>query len=120
MPSTADRRRTGVALTLLIVVGLIAYNRIPLQLFPSEFSEPRLQVWIPNPGASARENEENVARPVEEQLRTLSGIDSTSSYSRADVVQISINFQAARNAADCSPLQQVWGWSWSIGSRKLA
>jgi multidrug efflux pump subunit AcrB len=83
-----------VAFITLIVVGLIAYDRIPLQLFPSEFSEPQLHVWIPNPGASARENEENVARPVEEQLRTLSGIETTHSYSRENIVQLRVIFQA--------------------------
>ena len=67
-----------VVFLTLIVVGLIAYQRIPIQLFPSEFSEPRLNIWIPNPGSNARENEEQIARPIEEQLRTLSGIEARS------------------------------------------
>ena len=81
-----------VAFVTLIVVGLIAYRRIPLQLFPSEFTEPELNVWIANPGGNARENEERIARPIEEQLRTLSGIEELESYSDEGYVWFDIDF----------------------------
>jgi len=83
-----------VCFLTLIVVGVIAYRRIPIQLFPSEFAEPQLHVWVANPGSNARENEEHIARPIEEQLRTLSGIEETRSYSNDGYVQFSIDFGA--------------------------
>ena len=76
----------------LIVLGVISYRRIPLQLFPSEFTEPELNVWIPNPDGTARENEEQIARPIEEQLRTLSGIEEIESFSEPDYVMFDIDF----------------------------
>ena len=81
-----------VLFVTLIVISLIAYTRIPLQLMPSGFSEPGLFIWIPNPGSSAQENEELVARVVEEQLRTLSGIEDMRSWSERDVVRIRLSF----------------------------
>jgi multidrug efflux pump subunit AcrB len=88
------RRPVGtlVALVTLLVLGLIAYLRIPVQLLPSGYNEPYLFCWVPNPGASAQENEELVARPIEEQLRTIPGIENLSSWSERDVVRIRISF----------------------------
>ncbi|HEX6885147.1 MAG TPA: efflux RND transporter permease subunit, partial [Planctomycetota bacterium] len=85
----------GVLFVTLIVISLIAYTRTPVQLLPSGFNEPSLFTWIPNPGASAQENEELVARPVEEQLRTISGIENLRSWSDRDSVQIAISFSGS-------------------------
>jgi len=85
----------GVLFVTLIVVSLIAYTRAPVQLLPAGFNEPSLFTWIPNPGASAQENEELVARPVEEQLRTISGIENLRSWSDRDSVQIAISFSGS-------------------------
>ena len=84
-----------VLFVTLIVVSVIAYSRIPLQLFPSGFTEPGLWIWIPNPGSSAQENEELVARVVEEQLRTLSGIEEMRSWSERDVVELYLKFSGS-------------------------
>lgn len=83
-----------VAFATLLVVGAIAYLRIPMQLLPSGFSEPEVNIWIPNSGASAQENEEQVARVVEEQLRTLTGIEELESYSDEDSVYFDMDFDA--------------------------
>ena len=84
-----------VAFITLLVIGAIAYARIPLQLFPSGYSEDSIQIWIPNPGGSARENEEKVARPIEDELNTLQGIRRLRSNSSEDLVTMSIAFQAS-------------------------
>ena len=63
-----------VAFLTLLVVGVIAYVRIPLEMMPSGLSSNELYVWISHPGASAQENEREVVRPIEDQIRTLSGI----------------------------------------------
>ena len=84
-----------VLFVTLIVISVIAYQRIPLQLFPSGFTEPGLFIWIPNPGSSAQENEELVARVVEEQLRTLSGIEEMRSWSESNVVRFRLNFSGS-------------------------
>lgn len=79
----------------LIVISVIAYARVPLQLMPDGFAEPRVFAWIPTPGSSAQENEELVARPVEEQLRTISGIELLRSRSERDSVEFMISFSGS-------------------------
>ena len=56
----------GVLFLTLILMGLIAYARIPLQMMPEGFSGTRLTVMVSHPGSSASENEEKVARVIEE------------------------------------------------------
>ena len=82
----------GVALLTMIVIGLIAYQRTPIQLLPSGFQAARLNIWVPTPGSSARENEERVARPIEEQMRTLAGIEGVQSFSSDDSVRMWVEF----------------------------
>jgi multidrug efflux pump subunit AcrB len=84
----------SVVFVALLVVGLIAYDRIPLQMMPDGFVEPGLQVWVAHPGSSAQENEEKVARVLEGELRTLSRIEEIESTSNDESVWISIQFEA--------------------------
>ncbi len=83
-----------VLFTTLLVVGGISYREIPLQLLPSGWTEPALSVYIPTPNSSAQENEEKVARVIEEQLRTLTGIEEVTSSSNANRVYMRIKFNA--------------------------
>ncbi len=84
----------AVAFVTMIVVGIISYDRIPVQLLPSEFSDSSLNIWLPNPGGNARENEERIARPIEEQLRTIAGIEQIRSTSSENNVFFRVNFGA--------------------------
>jgi HAE1 family hydrophobic/amphiphilic exporter-1 len=83
-----------VVFITLLVIGVIAYVRIPLQAMPSGIVEPGLQVWASNPGASAPENEQKVTRVLEEQLRTLPGVKEIESGSSPDSVWIWVSFAA--------------------------
>ncbi|MBL8801723.1 MAG: efflux RND transporter permease subunit [Planctomycetes bacterium] len=78
----------------LLVVGVISYARIPVQMMPDGLTEPGLGVWCRNAGASAQENEEKVARLLEEQLRTLAGVTEIQSSSREDSVNLWVRFDA--------------------------
>jgi HAE1 family hydrophobic/amphiphilic exporter-1 len=81
-------------LVLLLVISAIAFTRLPLQLLPSGIAQARLSIFLPNPGATAQENEARVARVVEEQLRTLSGIERVRSFIEADLVRVRVDFDA--------------------------
>jgi len=63
-----------VSLTALLVVGYIAFTQIGVELFPAGFSPPFLGVWTPYPNSNPREVEEQIAKPIEEQVRTISGV----------------------------------------------
>lgn len=88
------RRPIGlmVGLVTLLVIGVIAYVRIPIQMLPSGLGGTRLTVWVSHPDSSAQENEEKVARPIEEQFRTLPDLESVLSTSEAGRVILRVSF----------------------------
>jgi hydrophobic/amphiphilic exporter-1 (mainly G- bacteria), HAE1 family len=81
-----------VVFVTLIVIGVLAYIRIPLQMLPSGLQGTRMTVWVNHPGSSASENEEKVARPLEEQLRTLPNLKEFSSFSSEGSVRLRVVF----------------------------
>ena len=62
----------------LVVVGLIATRLVPLEFFP-DISFPGAFVQIPYPNSTPTEVEEQVVRPIEEVLATISGVESINS-----------------------------------------
>jgi multidrug efflux pump subunit AcrB len=86
-----------VIFVALLVIGVLAYIRIPVQMMPEGLVEPSLQVWIANPGASAQENEQKVVRIIEEQLRTLPGIEGLDSTASDDSAFTFVRFDASTN-----------------------
>ncbi|MCZ6597640.1 MAG: efflux RND transporter permease subunit, partial [Planctomycetota bacterium] len=84
-----------VIFVTMIVVGVIAYRRIPIQMLPEGWTAPSLYLGIPTPGADAQENEEKVTRIIEEQLRTLSGIEKLESWTRDEWIEMGIDFDSS-------------------------
>ena len=82
----------GVLFVTLVLLGVIAYGRIPLQFLPGGLSGTRFTIFVPNPGANAQENVDKVARVLEEQFRTLAGIDEITSSSSNDQVRFRVKF----------------------------
>ena len=76
LPRFALQRPTTVVMGLfgLLVVGYIAFTQIAIELLPSGFTAPFLGVWVPYPNANPHEVEEQIARPIEEIVRTISGV----------------------------------------------
>jgi len=85
----------GVLFLTLILLGAIAYSRIPLQMMPDGITGTRLTVMISHPGSSASENEEKVARVIEEQFRTLPDLKDISSRSGEGSINISVSFNGS-------------------------
>ncbi len=67
----------------LIVLGLIASQRLALEQFP-DANFPFVFVDLPYPGSTPEEVERTLVRPVEEALATLPSIAMMNSTSRAD------------------------------------
>jgi HAE1 family hydrophobic/amphiphilic exporter-1 len=59
----------------LIGTGVISYRKLPLTLLPPGLSSSNLSIQLPFPGAGPHEVEDQLTRPVEEQLRTIPGIN---------------------------------------------
>jgi HAE1 family hydrophobic/amphiphilic exporter-1 len=75
----------------LVVIGIIAAFRLPLEQFP-EVSFPFVLVQIPYPGSTPEEVERTITRPAEEALATLSGIKEMNSTSGPDASTIQMQF----------------------------
>ena len=75
-PRLALNRPVTVVMTLLalLVVGYIAFTQISVELLPAGFTPPFLGVYIPYPNANPQEVEEQIAKPVEEQIRTIASV----------------------------------------------
>ncbi|HRQ63346.1 MAG TPA: efflux RND transporter permease subunit [Xanthomonadaceae bacterium] len=76
----------------MMAIGLIAAFRLPLEFFPS-VDAPFLFVQVPYPGSTPEEVEQQITRPVEEVLATLSGIERINSNSMADNANVFIMFK---------------------------
>ncbi len=83
---------TVMAFVSLVVVGLLAAARLPLEYLP-EIDAPFLFIQVPYAGSTPEEVERSIARPAEEVLATLSGIKRINSTSRADAAEIFIEFR---------------------------
>ncbi|MCE3002565.1 MAG: efflux RND transporter permease subunit [Xanthomonadaceae bacterium] len=75
----------------LMVVGLIAAFRLPLEQFP-DVNLPFLVVDLPYPGSTPQEVERTIARPAEEALATLPGIQRLNSVSRDNGASVFVQF----------------------------
>mgnify|MGYP003340348490 FL=1 len=91
LASRAVRRPVSVAMLFLglALMGVFAGLRLPLEQFP-EMDIPFVGVSITYPNATPEEVEENLARPIEEVLLLLEGIDEIRSNSSQNHLWISL------------------------------
>ncbi|MCU1194418.1 efflux RND transporter permease subunit [Stenotrophomonas maltophilia] len=75
----------------LVVIGLIASFRLPLEALP-DISAPFLFVQIPYTGSTPEEVERTIIRPVEESLATMTGIKRMRSSATSEAALIHIEF----------------------------
>lgn len=68
-------------LLLLMVLGLFAFNKLPIELFP-DVTFPVVTVTTPYPGAGPKEVELLVSKPIEEEIGTISGLKTVSSSNK--------------------------------------
>lgn len=95
LPRLSVNRPVSVVMLLaaLLVVGAIAYSRIPVNLFPEGLQGQRLYLWTTYPNASPVEVEEKIARPIEEAVATISGVKSIRSNSQNNGCWTSVEFR---------------------------
>ncbi len=90
----AVRRRVSVVMATLalIVFGIVAYNRLALELFP-DITYPSLTVRTEFPDTAPQEVENLVTRPVEEAVGVLRGLQSVHSVSRPGMSEVTLEFE---------------------------
>ena len=77
----------------IIIVGLIATNRLKLELFPKGFEGSSLSVRVPWNAAVPQEVMEKLALPLEEELSTVRGLDSISSSCTSGGAYVNLGFK---------------------------
>lgn len=73
------QRPVAVSMLVLALLGAsaIAALRIPIEMFPANLASTTIFVQVPWPGANPMEVETRVVRPLEDELRSLSGVKET-------------------------------------------
>lgn len=89
---TTDRPVAVLMVFLAAVVfGYFSLGQLPVTLMP-EMSYPTLTVRTAYPGAAPEEVENDISRPIEEQLGVVGGLNEISSISRAGVSDVVLEF----------------------------
>ena len=83
---------TFVLFVALLVIGFMAYPRIPLQLAPSGISSGQVSVWIPVPDGTPPEVMDQIARPIEDLVRTIPGVRGVFSTSTATDCHVRVEY----------------------------
>ena len=81
----------------MLVLGAIAWNKIPVQLFPSGFDPPFLWIFLSYPNASPSENLDRIGIPVEDALWTIEGIKKIRTRARTNGCSIQLEFNQSVN-----------------------
>lgn len=94
IPRFAINKPITVMMVLLAisVVGYIAFSQMAVELMPAGFVPPFLGVFVPYPNANPQEVEEQIAKPVEEQVQTISGVRRIESNSHENGCWVFIEF----------------------------
>jgi len=124
-----------VGLAALLVLGAMAYLRIPVQLLPEGLTMPFLLVHINYWNATPREVEEQIAKPVEEVLGTVHNVKkmvskSAPNYARfflefEDGTDMDLTYNQVRDRIDRvqaslpADVGQIFFWKWNPASEPI-
>ncbi|RME20771.1 MAG: efflux RND transporter permease subunit [Deltaproteobacteria bacterium] len=113
----------------LVVLGVIAWTRIPLEMMPGGFELNEMWVWVPYRDSTPQENEATLVKPIEEQLSTVEGLKSLSSRASSGSASFSLEFHRSigmdtaynevvdrmeRAMADLpDDVERYWIWRWN-------
>jgi HAE1 family hydrophobic/amphiphilic exporter-1 len=88
----------GMMLVSVLVMGAISVPRLPLAFLP-EVSFPSIEITIPYANALPAQVEEEITRPAEEALATLSKVRRIRSWSSPNAANITVEFDWGEDIA---------------------
>lgn len=99
IPRFSVTRPVTVAMILLtmLVVGFIAYTRIPMALHPEGYEGNQLHINVQYPNASPRDIEEKITRKIEDIIGTVPDVKRVSSYASTGFSYVRVEFQTGTN-----------------------
>lgn len=77
---------------LMIIVGLFSYKKMPVDQFP-DVTFPVVFVQVVYPGASPADIETQVSKIIEDEVSSLPGLETISSYNYDSMAQVVIEFK---------------------------
>ena len=110
-----------VGILLVIVLGVIAFQKMSTDLLPS-MNLPYVVVYTPYPGATPEQVESEITRPMEASFATLTDVKKLTSQSRDNVSVVIMQFNDGANMDTAlieisSRLDQLEGdWANDVGS----
>ena len=81
---------TSLVFLAVVIFGLFSLQKLPIDLYP-DIETNTLMVMTAYPGASAADVENNVSRPMENVLNTVSNLKHITSKSRENISVITMN-----------------------------
>jgi HAE1 family hydrophobic/amphiphilic exporter-1 len=99
IPRFSVHRPVTVLMILLtiLVVGVIAYSRIRISLYPEGSESNQLYISAQYPNASPRDVEEKVTRKIEDIMGTVPDVKRLTSYSGNGYSSVRVEFQTGTN-----------------------
>ncbi|MBS7812487.1 efflux RND transporter permease subunit [Roseococcus pinisoli] len=87
---------TCLLMAAAVLSGIVAYTRLPVAAVP-RVDFPVISVFATFAGASPETMATSVALPLEREFSTIAGLESMSSVSGQDTLQLTLQFQLDRN-----------------------
>ncbi|MBL9211844.1 MAG: efflux RND transporter permease subunit [Opitutaceae bacterium] len=99
IPRFSVHRPVTVVMILLtmLVVGYIAYTRIPIALYPEGYEGTSLHISVQYQNASPRDIEEKITRKIEDIIGTVPDVKRVTSYSSVGYGYVRVEFQTGTN-----------------------
>ena len=94
LPSAAVKNpvMTAVCFIAVVILGLFSYSKLSVDLLPN-IDENSLLVMTAYPGANANDVENNISRPVENTLNSISELKHITSTSKENVSIVNLEFE---------------------------
>lgn len=86
--------------TLIIISGLLIYQSLPKELFP-DVVVPTISIATIYPGATPEDIETLITKPIEKQVKSISGVKKVTSNSLSDVSIITVEFSTDLKPSEC-------------------
>ncbi len=85
---------------IICIAGYVSYNRIPKELFP-DIVIPTVSIATIYPGATPEDIENLISKPIEKELKSVSGIKKIKSNSLSDFSLVIAEFNADQDPKLC-------------------
>ncbi|MCB0502079.1 MAG: efflux RND transporter permease subunit, partial [Bacteroidetes bacterium] len=93
LSSLAVDNRTSIFVlaVMIFIIGIFTYSQMPRESFP-EIMQPEIYIGTIYPGNSPVDMENLITRPIEKELKGLTGVDEMTSTSIQDYSTILVSF----------------------------